>query len=535
MTRINLVSPVLRRCAENAFHESVKLLLGILTSISRACGWLRGAWINLGHLYQHWTINVVIGILIWIVTIVAHDSRIIVAAQNWALDAAMQGRAGMGEKKGSMTPPLTFIDIDEEMWRNPRWGGGEPPRAPRQGQRSAENPNAASSVAGAGNVARSTWGLLDVIDYALEHDARYLVLDVLVESINDPEDIKFAAAIEKRVAGLEKKGQHLFFARSLRDPLGGMVQLSPELRPSSVDVVIQTHLGHLHAVAPYFGVSRDGVLRDWKLWRAGCRRETEAGNGHWEILPSAQLAVAALLLSETDEQKAETPWNVATEVEPCIVGAGAFANGSPASPQAQPDTRVWNWLRKRNDLTGTSNLEAHDEFELANRIFFKFHFPPDPSQVRVIPAIRLLEPVRNENGFAGGLVVIGQSFEAARDQHATPLGVMPGAMVLVNSLDSMLDLKLLRPPGEVCKYLFELGSIILIGYVFARFDSFIATLVILITFVPLLLVLNYQLLRWSVWLDVSLPLLGIFAHRIIAGLEEYATRRIGGAHLQHHV
>ena len=57
------------------------------------------------------------------------DSRILVAARNWALDAAMQGKAEAGTR-GDKTPPLIFIEVDEETWRNPRWGRGEPFRAP---------------------------------------------------------------------------------------------------------------------------------------------------------------------------------------------------------------------------------------------------------------------------------------------------------------------------------------------------------------------------------------------------------------------
>ena len=149
----------------------------------------------------------------------------------------------------------------------------------------------------------------------------------------------------------------------------------------------------------------------------------------------------------------------------------------------------------------------------------------------MVQAIKLLDPAaRTENrSFAGGLVVIGQSFELARDRHATPLGAMPGGMVLINSVDSMLDVKLLHEPSVLIKFVIELGSIIGIGYAFAYFDSFIATLVILLSFVPLLLWLNYVFLRWSIWLDFSLPLLGIFAHRMFSEVEEHIKTRGEGA------
>jgi hypothetical protein len=107
---------------------------------------------------------------------------------------------------------------------------------------------------------------------------------------------------------------------------------------------------------------------------------------------------------------------------------------------------------------------------------------------------------------------------------------MPGAMVLVNSIDSMLDFKLLHAPPAMIEEFVTVASIIGVGYVFARFDSIVATLIILPTFPFLLILLNGLLLRgiWlfpgGVWLDFSVPLLGIFAHREIAGAKEYIAQ-----------
>ncbi len=486
------------------------ILLG-LASIRAACTRLLGAWGHLGHRNRHWIINFLIGIAIEIVLMAAHNAPIVIAAQNWALDTAMQGNAEVHALRGSdvTSRELAFIDVDEETWRNPLWGNAEPFHAPRA-------------------------GLLTLIDYAIG-EARYIVLDVIIESRNDPEDEWFASEIEKRVTKL-KPDQHILFVRTLREPLNGMQNLlAPEIRPSPLDDVIKSYPKQLHAVAPYFHVSRDGVLRDWEMWRAGCRRDPGTGKGHWEILPSVQFAIAALIRSN-DAQRAKFPWNQPAKTDPCIVDLAAVALPDvPASKVRPNDAPVWNWLRSRPDLTHVSELaEPNDaSFVLNNRIFFRYRYRQEISPVRLIPALAVLKHAPHMDIAANGIVVIGQSFEAARDQHATPLGVMPGGMVLINSVESMLNPGLLQEPGWAGWLAIEGTSIALVGFVLAYLDYVIAVIVILTLFIPLLIIANYFLLLWGIWMDFAVPLLGMYAHKIIAEFDAYLPRRRDRRHDTH--
>jgi CHASE2 domain-containing sensor protein len=145
--------------------------------------------------------------------------------------------------------------------------------------------------------------------------------------------------------------------------------------------------------------------------------------------------------------------------------------------------------------------------------------------VRLIPALAILNHTLHRDIPENGVVVIGQSFEAARDQHATPLGVMPGPMVLINSLDSMLNPGLLDEPGRAWKVLIEATLIFVVGFLLAYRDYVIAVFVILTLFVPLLIFANYLLLLCGVWMDFAIPLLGMCVHRIIAEFEAYLQRR----------
>ena len=466
--------------------------------------WLRHNWKRLGDRRRHLIKTIFIALLIQHIVAAYPDSAIFTAAQNKATDVAMQLYASINPRYS--TPPLALIDIDEETWRNPKWGQGEPDRAPRE-------------------------ALLTLIDYALRHGARYVMLDILVESADDT---NFSDAIAKIGTRLEATHQHLLFARTLRDPFYQASVLAPEIQRSPVDDAIREHPGYLHAVAPYFSAESDGVIRNWKMWRTGCRVDKATGAGQWEILPSVQLLMATLALSQSTAQNAALPWDVTAGRKACIVDLTAFAAGQMTMPKDDLDRQMRVWLDGRQDVSGLYGLQPkiriqpskHEPAELNNRIFFRFNFQQSP-KVEQIQALDILDsasmrPDLQDQDFAGGLVFIGQSFDAAGDRHLTPLGPMPGTMVIINSVMSMFDFKILRSPSGLFSNLFEIGSIFFAGVLFAYIESIPITLILLAPLAALLIMTNFLFLRFGgVWLDFSIPLLAIWAHRPLGQLLHY--------------
>jgi CHASE2 domain-containing sensor protein len=465
--------------------------------------WARRIWGHLGHRSRHWLLNIAIGIVIELILIALHSTPVGDFARNWAFDAAMTAYEGF-DVRGGPSLPVGFIDIDEETWRN----SGETPRAPRS-------------------------LLSDLIKYSFSHDARYVVLDVIVEGEDgtDREDADFADEISKLAPSLEAAHQHLLLVRTLREPLYGSQTLAPEIRQSPLDEALRDHARSLHAVVPYFIASADGILRAWWLWKAGCRADPATGGGHWEVLPSAQLLVATLAQQERPGQM-PFPWSAQAHRDPCVVDLRAYAAGAAAAPKTAVDEHVREWLLSRPDVAGASaaNLDGGAAEDIASRIFFKFRYQPLGSgKVWTIPARKIpKDTAADMRGFAGGLVVIGQSFEAARDQHMTPLGTMPGAMVLVNAVESMLDFQLLRPPAPWFNITFMAASIVLVGFIYAYIESTVRTL---LTFAPLVLLLigtNYLLLRLGgTWIDFATPLVAIWAHRPVSKTFAALKARIG--------
>lgn len=470
---------------------------------------LRRVWGRLDHRQRHWVFNILLGVFIAFGLSRFENQTIVVAAQNWATDSAMRsGVAIHGWFRGNDPPvPLAFIDVDEETWRSDIWDHGEPFHAPRD-------------------------RLLDLIKYALGH-ARYVVLDIIIEAA-DNEDEWFAKQIAALTPRL-KPDQHIIFVRTLRQPLNGRKELlAPEIHSSKLSEVIDKHPDHLHAAAPYFRVSRDGILRDWQLWQVGCghnAKTADTGLGQWEMLPSVQLLVGALWQTgkKPDEDRsamrAKFPWRHPVAVARCVTTLDAYAEiGVPVAQLKPDDAPIWKWLRNDSGLGDRSALERPDNGSTAksDRIFFRFRYGQSP--VQLIPALAILDHTSPAKLADDGVVVIGQSFEAARDEHETPLGPMSGPMVLINSINSMLNPGLLQAPGFVVKWLIEGCAIVVIGYLLASQDYLLVFLTILLL-IPALIFFNYWLLLGGIWVDFAVPLLGISAHWIIVEIQAYQFRR----------
>ena len=259
------------------------------------------------------------------------------------------------------------------------------------------------------------------------------------------------------------------------------------------------------------------------------------GDGHWEILPSVQLAIAALMLSDKQSdpkrshaRRAAFPWNNPDKNNRCIVDLASYnPSGIPASTFGHDDAPMWDWLRS-SGLPHAKKVEKPSDATIAftNRIYFRFGYRQPMSPVHLIPAFTILKDAPHDEMAKNGVVVIGQSFEAAGDLHATPIGVMPGPMVLINSLESMLKPGLLQEPGRTEHWAIEFASIIVVGWAFAYLvDYLLAFILIMALFIPLLIIVNYVLLLQGIWMDFAIPLLGVYMHKIIAELEAYGPRR----------
>jgi CHASE2 domain-containing sensor protein len=496
---------------------------------------LRARWRSSRVLTRHWIINFLIGSAVEFILILLHhlSPGLLAPVDNWALDrmTVIHALIDPAPPGGRAPPRQIFVNVDDVTWRSRDWGGGEPGRAPRE-------------------------ALLKLIQTSFSHGATQVVLDILVEghttyAEEQQEDRRFAEGLklllESKTFNAGDRKQ-LVLVRSLRRPLpqaafdeGNTLasQTYPalsELRESSrLDEVVKDSAGRIVVAAPYFVYSPDRVLRDWQLFKVVCLR----AEGTMHVVPSVQLLVTAKYLGVSLDKMPKQPANPcrpfpqqALAVPPM---ASALSHQQERIDQQEHDVSVRYWTELRAAVHGATRngqnmgldigTAAFHAGDLSNRIVYRSGASQQPDRYfSEVQAHQLLNGDLDDNRlsslFSGRVAVIGQSFLEAGDRHYTPLGQMPGAVVLLNAIDSMVRFPLIQRPSAWITTPIALLLIVLVGYVFARWDSTLGPLISTALALPILAIASFYLFRYGVWLDFALPVLAILIHREIKSFEE---------------
>jgi hypothetical protein len=349
----------------------------------------------------------------------------------------------------------------------------------------------------------------------------------------------------------------------MRQPLE--LYTARSIRPSALDALIEKRPDNVHAVAPNFLRSNDYVLRHWRLWESACRPlptgQGQPGEGHWVIVPSPQLVIAAVAKGLT--------LPAPTKNLTCAVDGAESDVFDKAESAQMADWFAGRWVwenfetcyeqdsfKAKNCLNATPpdrqalSLEMEGE-DLANRILFRLSdwvrknaegahsgtTPNDPYFSRLAasnlladspsgPATAALEKIKNAaQNKAVTIAVIGASYEDSRDTHLTPLGEMPGALVLVNAIDTMQTAGILQSPPTSVKLAFVVLMLVGISAAFAVLSALWASVLMLVIIGLTMLPLSLWFLKQGIWLDFGAPLMGIYFHRAWEDLLEKRTRK----------
>jgi len=114
------------------------------------------------------------------------------------------------------------------------------------------------------------------------------------------------------------------------------------------------------------------------------------------------------------------------------------------------------------------------------------------------------------------VTIIGASHVDSGDIHRTPIGNMPGALIIANAIKSLALYGQMDTPPAWLQWTAKLTIIFFAAWIFMSFRSLlgvvVAGAVILLVLVPI----NFYFFKYGLWIDFALPLFAMLIHRAIA-------------------
>ena len=149
----------------------------------------------------------------------------------------------------------------------------------------------------------------------------------------------------------------------------------------------------------------------------------------------------------------------------------------------------------------------------------------------ILKALDVLQDTEDRFGhlLQDRIVVIGASYADSHDLHATPVGEMPGALVILNAVKSLRQFGPLHALDAWTTRVVQLVLVLVISYVFARLDSLRATLVVNLGVIAIGGVASFFLFRTGVWIEVAVPVLGVQAYNLWDDIREMREMREANA------
>jgi CHASE2 domain-containing sensor protein len=443
----------------------VRLVTGINTLALYPMDKLRLLWARLSHFQQ----NIVIGTAIAVFISIFHHYSFISEMEDRAMDWMMQINQSLERVSGINAEKTgirgyVLLDIDQQTYA--RWG--EPYHVPRR-------------------------ELVRLIRFAASA-ARVVVVDIeLSRAGTDPAaDAELAAFLEN-------------YDRENRADLVLIRTLSADGRSLKPMFFQEDRIGKkIHFGLPLFQKDPDYRIRRWFLSREVC------ASGHPTRILSVQL-LTDLLVHRVDEQHIAEMSRIDAGYD-CgdhpgtVSGSGHEGHGSPPG-----HGDVVHYAGR------TIDLAAHG---MAERLIYTIPWQGIGNDNRVSARTVLAAANPSAELLRDKIVVIGASFAESRDIHATPLGEMPGALVLVNAIKSLNQWgQIVTPPGWI-KWLIEALLIVFMAWVYARTNSFLGTIVVGATILVVLVPVSFWLFKAGMWVDFAIPVFGMQLHQLVAEYEE---------------
>jgi len=293
--------------------------------------------------------------------------------------------------------------------------------------------------------------------------------------------------------------------------IGESTAVSKIALPSFLDRAIGPNSRSVFWGSVTFDHDPDFVVRRWRLWEPAC-----APSRGSDVLPGSALLAYAFGKPLAPGEA----WNYQSQLAGPLQAAFAPAqcrSVAPPAPRSVPNVR--DIELKQDDLARTLRYfiswNATDETSSLERDF---------PAVEVLGGAKLDLNCSDPDGCVRGkrVVVIGSTFRDNGDYHRVPGGEMPGVLVLLNEIDSLLSTNPVL--GEAPRLLsvgLDLVLVIALSWAFMRWHPTAVLVGALIVTLAGLIASSLASLESGVWFDLSVPCIGIQIHEWVTRAEHF--------------
>jgi CHASE2 domain-containing sensor protein len=451
------------------------------------------------HYYRRFIINMMVGFGIVLLLFIFQDKPFIAGIEDEGIDKLMQIRQKIIPSLANKEiPPFVFLDIDDNTHQ--KWG--MPMLTPRD-------------------------RLLNLIQTAVQAEARLIIVDINLSCAIPMNGLMECTQLQRHqddqalydyfnnyAANCSLQSQKPCAPILLVRVFQSNSALSNIARPSFLDNAVEQSTPYVQWASVLFHRNYyDRMVRHWWLWQPACLEQQPT------VIPSIELLAAALIRNGISQhehfeqtlkpfQPQDCLGTPTTYLPPQQIQIGNLTVSNGLYGIRQRVMYSMPWLPHTPTHAQPENQSTQQPHENQSRLPYFLKDKTGQPILSILPAhlYATSPPAVSLEPLNGSIVVIGGSYKGGRDIHWTPLAEMPGPLILINAIHTLLEYGEIQPLPTWIKALTYFILVILMSGVLARFGYSQGSLILGLFVILVLIPASLFLFNYGIWLDFMLPL-----------------------------
>jgi CHASE2 domain-containing sensor protein len=434
------------------------------------------------RLIRKFILNTIFGLSIVLLLIFFKDLPWLMDEEDASMDLIMQFNQKIIpsiEKKN--IPAFVFLDIDDNTYH--AWG--EPLFTPRD-------------------------RLKNLIDAAVKSKARLILVDVdlsqatpVEKSQLHPNDQELKTYLSEYVTKCKTSQSDcptIIFIRNFSVKSSTI----PVIRADFLEEVInEKSAPYLQWASAHFYQSEDKVIRRWSLWETACNNVQQP-----VVIPAIELLAMGVIK------------NCTTEIEQ-VLQTFQPNNCSEQNTSKKPSDIQFCGMNISTNIRGVNQRIMYSMPWLvedeAPSLPYILYDEKDKPIVTIFSAQAYAESKSQASleALKDNIVIIGGSYRDGGDIHLTPLDTMPGSLIIINAIHTLLEYNSIQSLSIIYQLIFMILCIFIISYIRIKLN-YIWNLVIVSIIIMVVIPLSIILFSHGIWLNLALPLVAVQLNEMLS-------------------